>query len=169
MLKSLVIFQTYVWLSSVLCNFKVYYTLVDGGMSGMEGTVSGYGWTYHCFVGYEGGTSDSEDGTTALSDVSGLRHPFPEFWLILQVKDDCVDMYYHSRSATAAQFNLWIQIMEGWQKLYDVSLVQYFSFQYLRKQLRILDRSKCVCLVLERLVWLRRVGIYWNRENSCLL
>lgn len=36
MLKSLVIFQTYVWLSSVLCNFKVYYTLVDGGMSGMR-------------------------------------------------------------------------------------------------------------------------------------
>lgn len=159
----------YVWLSSVLCNSKVYCTLVDGGMSGMEGTVSGYGWTYHCFVGYEGGTSDSEDGTTALSDVSGLRHPFPEFWLILQVKDDCVDMYYHSRSATTAQFNLCIQIMEGWQKLYDVSLVQYFSLQYLRKQLRILDRLKCVCLVLERLVWLRRVGIYWNRENSCLL
>lgn len=53
--------------------------------------------------------------------------------------------------------------------MYDVSLVQYFSLQYLRKQLRILDRLKCVCLVLERLVWLRRVGIYWNRENSCLL
>lgn len=33
-----------------------------------------------------------------------------------------------------AQFNLWIQIMEGYQKLYDVSLVQYFSLQYLRKQ-----------------------------------
>lgn len=28
--------------------------------------------------------------------------------------------------------------------MYDVSLVQYFSLQYLRKQLRILDRSKCL-------------------------
>lgn len=33
--------------------------------------------------------------------------------------------------------------MEGWQKLYDVSLVQYFSLQYLKK-LCILDLSKCV-------------------------
>jgi hypothetical protein len=55
-----------------------------------------YSWS--CFSpGYDGGTSDSDDGTTAFSDVSGLQHPTPKFWLILQVKDDSVDMYYHSR------------------------------------------------------------------------
>lgn len=71
------------WLFFVFCNLKVYCILVDGGMLGMEGIVLGYGWIYYCFVGYEGGISDSEDGIIVLSDVSGFRYFFFEFWFIL--------------------------------------------------------------------------------------
>lgn len=43
------------------------------------------------------------------------------------------------------------------------------NLPYLHVSLCNLDLSKCFCFVVERLVWLGRVGIYWNRENSCLL
>ncbi|KAK3091384.1 hypothetical protein FSP39_019468 [Pinctada imbricata] len=47
--------------------------------------------------GYDGDSSESGDGTTAFSDVSGLQPSIPKFWLILQINKDSVDIYYHCR------------------------------------------------------------------------
>ncbi|XP_052100492.1 KICSTOR complex protein SZT2-like isoform X3 [Mytilus californianus] len=53
-------------------------------------------------AGYEGDSSDNEEGDTGFNDLSGsVQQPIPKFWLIMKViskvKDLGVDVYFHSR------------------------------------------------------------------------
>lgn len=47
--------------------------------------------------GYDGDSSDSEEGATSFNDTTCLQQSLPNFWLILKVKEDAVDVYYHYR------------------------------------------------------------------------
>jgi hypothetical protein len=53
------------------------------------------------FSGYEGDSSDNEEGETGFNDLSGLQPNIPKFWLIMKVitkvKDLGVDVYFHAR------------------------------------------------------------------------
>ncbi|XP_077980912.1 KICSTOR complex protein SZT2-like isoform X2 [Glandiceps talaboti] len=49
--------------------------------------------------GYEGGTSDSDDEGHMMSetDIGRYQSLMPEFWLILKINEDKVDVFFHSR------------------------------------------------------------------------
>ncbi|XP_043281050.1 KICSTOR complex protein SZT2-like isoform X2 [Venturia canescens] len=47
--------------------------------------------------GYEGDSSNSEDDCNWLVDLDEQRTLLPNFWLILQVNNDNVDIYFHCR------------------------------------------------------------------------
>ncbi|KAJ8305511.1 LOW QUALITY PROTEIN: hypothetical protein KUTeg_016056 [Tegillarca granosa] len=42
--------------------------------------------------GYDGDSSDSEEGTTAFNDTNCLQQSLPNFWLVLKMKEDAVDL-----------------------------------------------------------------------------
>ncbi|XP_060082039.1 KICSTOR complex protein SZT2-like [Ylistrum balloti] len=48
-------------------------------------------------IGYEGDSSDTDDDNAAYSDLSGRQQPVPKFWLLMQVGEDGVDIYFHAR------------------------------------------------------------------------
>ncbi|XP_021342251.1 protein SZT2-like isoform X1 [Mizuhopecten yessoensis] len=48
-------------------------------------------------IGYEGDSSETDDDTEAYSDLSGRQQPVPKFWLLMQVGEDGVDIYFHAR------------------------------------------------------------------------
>ena len=49
--------------------------------------------------GYDGGSSDSDDeGIMTSFSESMLRYrQLPDFWLIMEIKQDRVDVYFHTR------------------------------------------------------------------------
>lgn len=55
--------------------------------------------------GYEGDSSNSEDDCNWLVDLDERRSLLPNFWLILQVENDHVDVYFHCRFVKLCQGN----------------------------------------------------------------
>ena len=58
-----------------------------------------------CMTGYEGDSSDSDEAGAMMSFSDSLLHPpvLPNFWLIMRIDKDCVEVYFHTRSVTASQ------------------------------------------------------------------
>ena len=51
-------------------------------------------------LGYDGDSSDLDDEGVMMSfSDSQVFHKrvLPDFWLIMKIKKDCVDMYFHTR------------------------------------------------------------------------
>lgn len=52
------------------------------------------------FEGYDGGSSDSECESPTLDEQECQSPLMPDFWLIVQIHQDRVKVYSHSRSDT---------------------------------------------------------------------
>lgn len=55
------------------------------------------GLTCRCIAGYDGGSSDSEYDEALMSDQEPKCPLMPDFWLIIKIEQDRVEVYYHTR------------------------------------------------------------------------
>lgn len=63
----------------------------DAGLPGSLGLKRGY------IAGYDGGSSDSEYEEALMSDQEPRCPLMPDFWLIIKIQQDRVEVYYHTR------------------------------------------------------------------------
>ncbi|CAM5172553.1 unnamed protein product [Natator depressus] len=88
--------------------------LSDSGTQGREGTskqrpsrvqslVSSQGSMDSDHLGYDGGSSDSECEEALMSDHDPKCPLMPDFWLIVKIQQDRVEVYSHTRSPSAEQ------------------------------------------------------------------
>ncbi|XP_074688336.1 KICSTOR complex protein SZT2 isoform X5 [Strix aluco] len=84
-------------------------SLADSVMQGREGSskqrpsrvqslVSSQGSMDSDHLGYDGGSSDSEYEEALMSDQEPRCPLMPDFWLIIKIQQDRVEVYYHTRS-----------------------------------------------------------------------
>ncbi|CAD6224796.1 GSCOCG00005557001-RA-CDS, partial [Cotesia congregata] len=81
-------------------NNNYYYTSRQdsGELPGCQSEVSSIGEGHPgTDDGYDGDSSDSEDDCYWLVDLDKRRESLPNFWLILQVRRNHVDVYFHCR------------------------------------------------------------------------
>ncbi|XP_074859546.1 KICSTOR complex protein SZT2 isoform X5 [Carettochelys insculpta] len=92
-------------------------SLTDLGSQGREGAskqrpsrvqslVSSQGSMDSDHLGYDGGSSDSECGEALMSDHDPKCPLMPDFWLIVKLQQDRVEVYSHTRSLSAEQVAL---------------------------------------------------------------
>nr|XP_048718492.1 KICSTOR complex protein SZT2 isoform X7 [Caretta caretta] len=88
--------------------------LSDSGTQGREGAskqrpsrvqslVSSQGSMDSDHLGYDGGSSDSECEEALMSDHDPKCPLMPDFWLIVKIQQDRVEVYSHTRSPSAEQ------------------------------------------------------------------
>lgn len=63
----------------------------EAGWPGSLGLKQGY------VAGYDGGSSDSEYEEALMSDHEPRCPLMPDFWLIIKIQQDRVEVYYHTR------------------------------------------------------------------------
>ncbi|XP_030427541.1 KICSTOR complex protein SZT2 isoform X9 [Gopherus evgoodei] len=89
-------------------------SLADSGTQGREGAskqrpsrvqslVSSQGSMDSDHLGYDGGSSDSECEEALMSDHDPKCPLMPDFWLIVKIQQDRVEVYSHTRSLSAEQ------------------------------------------------------------------
>ncbi|XP_032650188.1 KICSTOR complex protein SZT2 isoform X1 [Chelonoidis abingdonii] len=89
-------------------------SLADSGTQGREGAskqrpsrvqslVSSQGSMDSDHLGYDGGSSDSECEEALMSDHDPKCPLMPDFWLIVKIQQDRVEVYSHTRNLSAEQ------------------------------------------------------------------
>ncbi|XP_044883359.1 KICSTOR complex protein SZT2 isoform X6 [Mauremys mutica] len=89
-------------------------SLADSGTQGREGAskqrpsrvqslVSSQGSMDSDHLGYDGGSSDSECEEALISDHDPKCPLMPDFWLLVKIQQDRVEVYSHTRSLSAEQ------------------------------------------------------------------
>ncbi|XP_067157159.1 KICSTOR complex protein SZT2 isoform X2 [Apteryx mantelli] len=66
--------------------------------SRVQSLVSSQGSMDSDHLGYDGGSSDSEYEEALMSDQEARCPLMPDFWLIIKIQQDRVEVYYHTRS-----------------------------------------------------------------------
>ncbi|OXB68491.1 hypothetical protein ASZ78_000428 [Callipepla squamata] len=66
--------------------------------SRVQSLVSSQGSMDSDHLGYDGGSSDSEYDEALMSDQEPKCPLMPDFWLIIKIEQDRVEVYYHTRS-----------------------------------------------------------------------
>lgn len=61
------------------------------------GVLPGLGLKWGYIAGYDGGSSDSEYEEALMSDQEPRCPLMPDFWLIIKIHQDRVEVYYHTR------------------------------------------------------------------------
>ncbi|XP_042318948.1 KICSTOR complex protein SZT2 isoform X3 [Sceloporus undulatus] len=70
--------------------------------SRVQSLVSSQGSMDSDLLGYDGGSSDSECEEVAISDMEPKCPLMPDFWLIIRIHQDRVEIYSHTRSSMSA-------------------------------------------------------------------
>ncbi|KAH0618709.1 hypothetical protein JD844_018144 [Phrynosoma platyrhinos] len=70
--------------------------------SRVQSLVSSQGSMDSDLLGYDGGSSDSECEEVAISDLEPKCPLMPDFWLIIKIHQDRVEIYSHTRSSMSA-------------------------------------------------------------------
>ncbi|XP_067324031.1 KICSTOR complex protein SZT2 isoform X1 [Anolis sagrei] len=71
--------------------------------SRVQSLVSSQGSMDSDLLGYDGGSSDSECEDVVMSDLEPRCPLMPDFWLIVKIHQDRVEIYSHTRSSTSAE------------------------------------------------------------------
>jgi len=87
--------------------------------------------------GYEGEVSDTEDEDCYLQSIQDASSRLPSFWLIVLLKDDCANVYFHRRGSA--------RVLKAAKKDHD------FVFQEIRGNLLSACRSVNQTLLLKKL------------------
>lgn len=60
------------------------------------------------FVGYDGDSSDSDDDGAMMSFSEAMMHKtmVPDFWMIMKIDKDRVEVYYHTRCVSYTYCNM---------------------------------------------------------------
>ncbi|XP_028855759.1 KICSTOR complex protein SZT2 isoform X3 [Denticeps clupeoides] len=66
--------------------------------SRVQSVVSSQGSLDSDMLGYDGGSSDSECESPTMDEQESQRPPMPDFWLIIKIHQDKVEVFSHSRS-----------------------------------------------------------------------
>ncbi|XP_044298732.1 KICSTOR complex protein SZT2 isoform X1 [Varanus komodoensis] len=68
----------------------------------VQSLVSSQGSVDSDLLGYDGGSSDSECEEAVMSDLESKCPLMPDFWLIIKIHQDRVEVYSHTRSSLSA-------------------------------------------------------------------
>ncbi|XP_070601162.1 KICSTOR complex protein SZT2 isoform X6 [Erythrolamprus reginae] len=72
-------------------------------LSQVQSLVSSQGSMDSDLLGYDGGSSDSEGEEAVMSDLESKCPLIPDFWLIIKIYQDRVEVYSHTRSCNAVK------------------------------------------------------------------